>query len=70
MKAEVTRPASPLKNTFSRSRRGLPRHSVATAGNEAISNAEGRMMNEEKAATDFARFVSFLHSSFFIVPSE
>ena len=28
------------------------------------------LMNEEKAATDPVRFVSFLHSSFFIVPSE
>jgi hypothetical protein len=32
-----------------------------------ISNAEGRMMNEEEAATDFVRFVSFLHSAFFLL---
>jgi len=25
------------------------------------------MMNEEKAATDFVRFVSFLHSAFFLL---
>jgi hypothetical protein len=43
---------------------------VAAEVTRLISNAEGRMMNEEKAATDFARFVSFLHSSFFILSSE
>jgi hypothetical protein len=43
---------------------------VAADVRRLISNAEDRMMNEEKAATDFVRFVSFLHSSFFILPSE
>jgi hypothetical protein len=40
---------------------------VAAEVTRLISNAEGGMMNEEKAATVFARFVSFLHSAFFLL---
>jgi hypothetical protein len=42
-------------------------NSVAAEVTRLISNAEGGMMNEEKAATDFVRFVSFLHSAFFLL---
>jgi hypothetical protein len=40
---------------------------VAADVRRLILNAEGRMMNEKRAATDLVRFDNFLHSAFFLL---